>query len=420
MALQFPILLVGKRGSEASICQYQGSCEVLDPTRTYIFDANCGVIRSSGATGLPQAWGQNKGAYDIYIGTNLTAWGNSLFRSNPRLTSIYIPPTSTQCGVYAFWGATDLHTVTFGGDYHAFGAYSFRYCNNLTRVNFCTGSTVSGLIGGSYGTFVDCPNLTEFHVPINAWFGVSTWLGKTVVKDLPELIPSESSLTAYHSSGDIVKHYDRTSFGNNVSSNNANVYTLDLGTTVQSVGSSCFGYCVNLAGDITFPSGFVSGAYFGRQGANFDSMTFSEGITTISPLMFLQYAGNKQIDLVMPSTLLSIGDEGFNASGTTAWGELHLNEGLQTIGQQVWRDTRIGRNQTLVIPSTVTSIGRWSFSGSKFNRIEIKAVQAPVIGSTQFDGMTEVTDGSIHVPSNATGYPASIDGFTVVYDLPAG
>ena len=418
MALVFPISSAGKKSS-ANLCSYQGECEVIDPAVTYMFNANCGVIQSSGATGLPQSWGNNKGAYDIYIGTNLTTWGNSLFRSNPRLTSIYIPRTSTQCGIYAFYGATDLNTVTFGGDYHAFGSYSFRYCNNLTMVKFCTGSAVGGLTGGTYGTFADCPNLTEFHVPINAWYGITSWLGKTVIKDQPEFTPREGSLTAYHSSGDIVWNYDRTSFGNSII-NNANVYSLDLGTTVQTMGTGCFGYCVNLAGDITFPSGFVSGAMFARQGANFDSMTFSEGITSISTSMFLQYAGNKQIDLVMPSTLLSIGDEGFNASGTTAWGELHLNEGLQTIGQQVWRYTQIGRNQTLVIPSTVTSIGRWSFSGSKFNRIEIKAVQAPVIGSTQFDGMNQVTDGSIHVPSNATGYPASIDGFTVVYDLPAG
>ena len=419
MSLKFPISLAGKRSQDTAYCEYSG-CTPPDPANTYTFNADCSVRATFTGTGLPHGWQNGQGGnYGVYLGTNLTSLNNSVFRGNVNLTGVYIPRNITNGQIYAFYGCSNLHSVTFTGDYITMTAYAFRFCNALTMVKFCTGSTVGGLAGGSYGTFADCPNLTEFHVPINGWYGITSWLGKTVIKDQPEFIPREGSLTAYHSSGDIVWNYDRTSFGNSFTSN-ANVYTLDLGTTVQTMGNGCFGYCVNLAGDITFPSGFVSGSMFGRQGANFDSMTFSEGITSISTSMFLQYTGNKQIDLVMPSTLLSIGAEGFNATGANAWGELHLNEGLQTIGQQTWRFKNIGWNQTLVIPSTVTSIGRWSFSGTKFNRIEIKAVQAPVIGSTQFDGMNQVTDGSIHVPSNATGYPASIDGLTVVYDLPAG
>ena len=419
MSLNFPIALAGKRSQTSTNCEYIG-CTPPDPAYTYTFNADCSVRATFTGTSLPHGWEMDDANnYGVYFGTNLTSLNNSVFRNNLNLTEVYIPPTLTNGQIYAFWGCSNLHTVTFTGDFITMTAYAFRNCNALTMVKFCTGSPIGGLAGGSYGTFADCPNLTELHVPINAWYGVTSWLSKTVVKDQPEFIPREGSLTAYHSSGDIVWNYNRFTYGNSFTSN-ANVYTVDLGTKVQTMGNGCFGYCVNLAGDITFPSGFVSGSMFARAGANFDSMTFSEGITSISTSMFLQYTGNKQIDLVMPSTLLSIRDEGFNATGTTAWGELHLNEGLKTIGQQVWRNTRIGRNQTLVIPSTVTSIGRWSFSGSKFTRIEIKAVQKPSIGSTQFDGMTEVTDGSIHVPSNAVGYPVSIDGLTVVNDLPAG
>ena len=63
MALVFPISSAGKKSS-ANLCSYQGECEVVDPAVTYLFNANCGVIQSSGDTSLPQSWGNNKGAYD--------------------------------------------------------------------------------------------------------------------------------------------------------------------------------------------------------------------------------------------------------------------------------------------------------------------------------------------------------------------
>ena len=426
MSLNFPLPLAGKRpSSSVNLCSYQGECEVLDPALTYMFNASCGIIQQSQKTGLPQSWGSNKGAYDIHIGSNLTAWGNSLFRNNPRLTSIYIPPTSTQCGIYAFWGATDLHTVTLGGASHTMGSYSFRYCNNLTRLNCCSPSPVGGLIGGSYGTFANVPNLTEVHVPVNGWAGTTSWLGLTVIHDLPAVTPEAGSTVAYDSAGNIVAYRPAawTSIPNNWGANNANIHTVEIGANVATLGSNVLGYCTNLTGDVTFPGSVTSfGDFFGRQGANFDNITFSEGITTIGSKTFLQYSGNKAIDLVMPSTLTHIEDEAFNSSHVNSWDQLYLNEGLQVMGQQVFKHSaNLGTNQTLVIPSTMTSLNRWNFRGSRFNRIEIHAVTKPaVLNGDAFINMSYVADNSIHVPSNATGYPATISGFTVVYDLPAG
>ncbi|MGB2185113.1 MAG: leucine-rich repeat protein [Akkermansiaceae bacterium] len=72
----------------------------------------------------------------------------------------------------------------------------------------------------------------------------------------------------------------------------------------------------------------------------------------------------------------------------------------------------------LIIGKNVTSIGEYAFAFSTVNRIEIHAVTAPTIGLYAFNFVFPA-DSSIHVPSNATGYAASYDGLTVVYDLPA-
>ena len=239
MSLNFPISLCGCPPNEDSICQYQGSCEVLDPTRTYLFDANCGVIKSNGATSLPQSWGSNQNVYVIYIGSNLTAWGNSLFRSNPRLTEIYVPPTAINCGIYAFWGADDLHTVTFGGSTHNVGAYSFRYCNNLTRVNFCHPGVVKGLNKGTYGAFANCPNLTEVHVPENGWAGSTAYDSRTVVHDLPPYTPTSSDTVAYAADGNIV-NVAPASIPYAWLVNNLKVTSITFGTGTTTTGDRAF------------------------------------------------------------------------------------------------------------------------------------------------------------------------------------
>jgi hypothetical protein len=307
MSLKFPISLTGKRSS-ADLCSYQGECEVLDPTRTYLFNANCGVIQSSDATSLPQNWGSNKGAYDIYIGSNLTTWGNSLFRSNPRLTSIYVPPTSTQCGIYAFYDSTDLHTVTFGGHYHAFGAYSFRYCNNLTRVNFCSPTPNGGVTGGTYGTFADCPNLTEIHVPENGWAGITTKYDRTIVRDLPpaEILPENtyafdaSSIVYRLATGNIVNNFAR--YFNPVSS-------IQIGTNATTIGSAAFRQhdCT----EINIPSNITTignDAFFQGSQTNV-ALNFSEGLRTIGGSSFesTRWAG----DIFLPTTLTSVGGRAF-------------------------------------------------------------------------------------------------------------
>ena len=401
-------------------CAYDG-CPPVDPALSYAFNADCSINASTSLAAIPVDWQKaDGGVAGIYIGPNVTSFGNNAFRGCYNLQEIWIPNQYINTNNYPFYDCSNLHTVNFSADSGSWKAYSFRYANALTTWNFCTASLPSGLASGTYGIFADVNNLTEIHVPANAWVGVTSYEGRTLVKDLPDYVENPISTTVKDANGDYVFSKNQTSFGNNSFAYNANVVSLKIGDNLSSVGSAFCGNCVNLVGDVTFPSGFVSGSFFGRQGANFDNITFSEGITSISSSMFLQYTGNKNIDLVMPSTLTSIGSEAFNSNDNNSWGELYLNEGLQTMGQQTFKfGSNMGNNQTLVIPSTMTSLGRWNFRGTKFNRIEVKPRVYFALSGDAFSNMSFIADNSIHVPSNATGYPATISGYTVVYDLPA-
>lgn len=249
MSLNFPVSLCGCPPTENDVCGYQGGCEVLDPTITYLFRQDCSIIQQSGATSLAQSWGSTKNAYGIHIGSNLTTWGNSLFRSNPRLTSLYIPKESTQCGIYAFWGATDLETVTFGGQTHTFGSYSFRYCNNLTRLNFCSPGIVSGIQTGTYGAFSGLTGITEAHIPENGWGGNTTVnFGGTVgtiplIRDLPPVTPDPRYTYTFSPNGNILKFAAGASIPYAWLNGAVQVASIQFGTNHTSTGDRAFRNC---------------------------------------------------------------------------------------------------------------------------------------------------------------------------------
>ena len=139
--------------------------------------------------------------------------------------------------------------------------------------------------------------------------------------------------------------------------------------------------------------------------------------TSCSVLVEGCFYGSKIADsLVIPENVTTIGQGAFfniNALSSLSF----VGNGIKDIGILAFQGSTI--SGTLTIPSSITHIRDRAFrSCNNISRVEILAVNAPVIGSNYTFDMTGITE--IHVPSNATGYAASYQGKTVVYDLPAG
>ena len=150
-------------------------------------------------------------------------------------------------------------------------------------------------------------------------------------------------------------------------------------------------------------SNFNKRVYFGT------SCTHTGGYT---------FYGDAQLygNLIFPENVEIIGYQCF-FNCTKIAGVTFLGNGLRRILGLAFQGVKA--TGTLSIPSSIEDIQGRAFRFSTFNRIEIHAVQAPTISTTfTFAEMPNVTE--IHVPSNATGYAASYNGLTVVYDLPAG
>ena len=119
--------------------------------------------------------------------------------------------------------------------------------------------------------------------------------------------------------------------------------------------------------NITIPSKVgdraVTGVYEGAFSTDIESVTLSEGITTIQRAAFLNCANLKTV--VLPSTLLHIGEYAFL---TCPIENINFPEGLLTIGRQAFPQVQCKK---LVIPASVTSIGVNAFRKSAIEELTI-------------------------------------------------
>jgi len=174
----------------------------------------------------------------------------------------------------------------------------------------------------------------------------------------------------------------------------SSLYGLVIGTSCTAIGSLAFYYCTGLTGSLVIPDSVTS---IGDQA--FDNctgftgtLTFGNGVTVIGSSAFYACAGFTG-SLTIPDNVINI-DGGGTFNDCT------------------------GFTGTLTIGNGVTNIGANAFNGcSSITRIEILATTAPTIAISAFLNMTAVSPAEIHVPVGATGYAATYNGLTVVYDL---
>ena len=105
------------------------------------------------------------GCKNSTIPAGVTSIGNYAF-SYTGLTSIEIPASVTTIGAAAFWGCSNLATVTFaeGSQLESIGNNAFQQCYNLTSITIPASVTSIG----SY-VFQSCNNLASITVADGQW-----------------------------------------------------------------------------------------------------------------------------------------------------------------------------------------------------------------------------------------------------------
>ena len=146
---------------------------------------------------------------------------------------------------------------------------------------------------------------------------------------------------------------------------------------------------------------------------NADRVEIGTSCTSIGSMAFYFCTGFTG-SLVIPDSVTFIGDNSFLFSSFN--GSLTIGNGVTTIDQNAFFGSEF--TGSLTIGNSITTIEGAAFAGcSSITSVSILATTAPTINGGVFAGMGGVSPAVIHVPVGATGYAASYDGLTVVYDL---
>ena len=131
-------------------------------SNTYVKDKNLCILKFDKE--VTEIW---EGAFygcsnltSISIPPSIMKIGRFAFRGCSNLTSISIPPSVSEIGRSAFSGCSSLTSISIPPSVTEIGEYAFRYCSDLTSI--IIPPSVTRILEGA---FSDCSNLTEIHIP---------------------------------------------------------------------------------------------------------------------------------------------------------------------------------------------------------------------------------------------------------------
>ena len=296
--------------------------------------------------------------------------------SNTAASKILLPSTLVEIGEESFSEIKELKDIDFShvNSDLIFGDFAFSSCTGLTEINFPDNVGVIDFNAVFHG----CTNMKAFNVsPTNPNYttgedGVLYNKSETVVVYLPEGI-SEYSIP------DTI-----TTIGGGAFYNKKNLVSIVIPTGVTSIGTTAFEGCSNLS-SVTFTPGGQSPLTIGNRAF---------------------YGCSALTSIALPERTVSIGAESFYNSALSS---VTLNEGLVSIGDSAFRNTK--SLNTISIPSTVSSIGGYAFYSSELSSISFPAAASAedtveltlgsnVFGSTKFAELT-LPERLVGIPENA-------------------
>ncbi len=315
----------------------------------------------------------------------------------------------TGIGYEAFYGCSDLKSITIPNSVTSIGSFAFEYCSSLENITIPDSVASIGI-----DAFSRCSGLKEVHISdVAAWckidfadylanplsYAGSLYLNGELVTDLviPDGVTSigGAAFSGCRSLESITIPDSVTSIGRAAFSNCRSLESITIPDSVTSIGGYAFQYCSSLE-SITIPDSVTSiGGYAFQYCSSLKSITIPDSVTSIGTYAFY-YCSNLE-NITIPDSVTSIGTYAFyycsnlevHISDIAAWckidfadyanplsyaGSLYLNDKLVT---------------DLVIPDGVTSISSYAFESCK----NIKSVTIP-------DSVTSIGKNAFYDCSN--------------------
>ena len=360
---------------------------------------------------------------ELHFFTGLTSIGTEAFYGCTNLSTVTMPNSITSIGNLAFWSCRKITSISIPNSVTVIEDYAFNRCSGLTSIAIPESVTSIGK-----GAFLSCDNLASFNIPNSvtyigyAAFGFTAWYdnqpdGLLYIGDFLygyKGVMSENSIIEIKEG---TKRIVDMAFYecNNISSISipngiigigekafegcSGISSIIIPNSVSSIGKGAFQSCTNLTSvDISNSLTTIDDFTFGLC-SKLTSVTIPDGVTKIGTKAF---SGTNLATLTIPNNVTAIGYCAFEYCNSLI--SLDIPSSVTIIDKEAF----IGCSKlaSVIIGNGVSTIGDYAFAQCN----ELKSVtmenKSPIsISSSTFSNRANAT---LYVPSGAkTAYQAA-------------
>ena len=309
------------------------------------------------------AFAIGSGLTEYTISDSIISIEADTFRSCTSLAVVNIPDSVTSIGGFAFYNCTNLSSITIPHNVTTIGSLAFMECDLLMEI-YCKPTTPPSIfyLYKEY-EYRDDVIITNGSFPFNNGMKI--------------YVPHESFSLYTQFSSSANGNVDQTNWSKYTSYIVG--YDFESSEVVDKAENRTIWYAAMAKFDEsswsyeTFGANIVSHEW-DASGSN-GLITFDKSITTIGAYAFYCGNGNKLLDIVIPDSVTSIGNNAFDGAD---FRNVNIPNGVTYIGDYAF--SCCGSLQSVTIPENVKTIGKYAFAYGGINEVYCKASTPPTLG----------------------------------------
>ena len=322
--------------------------------------------------------------------------GIKYYLNDQEITTLEIPSGITSIGDGVFLSSNSLTNLTLSSKVTSIGESAFRNCSNLKDVRYYIYDDLATYIQKGHPAFyVNC--------------GIKYyWNNQEITTlEIPSSVTSIGNNAFYGCNGltSVDLPSSITKMGECVFYNCQNLSSVKLPSEITAISNSAFGECISLK-NIELPAGITSiGDDAFVNCSNLQNINLPSGITTIGTGAFW-YCSNLT-NVILPSALASIGAIAFANCSNLA--NVTLSSNITSIGYSAFSDCNSLKK--LTISKDVTSIKDIRFY-YEYDELELESVyvawENPIEAGSFFDRI-KISNCTLYVPQGTKEAYANAD-----------
>ena len=385
-----------------------------NPEPTIVASGYCGAEEN----GENISWELDSNGLLTVSGTGkmqILSYSDSPWKKDNRIREATISYGITNIGSFAFYGCTELTSITIPDSVTVIEGCAFDSCTGLTSITIPDSVTSIGL-----GAFCRCTGLTSITIPdsvtdieISAFQGCTGLTSITIPDSVTSICVSAfencTGLTSITIPDSVTSISDETFEGC------TGLTSITIPDSVTSIGYSAFGNCTGLSSitipdsvtsfeprvfkgctgltSITIPDSVKSISYEAFHGcAGLTSITIPDSVTDIENSAFQGCTGLTSITI--PGSVTGIGTSTFE--GCTGLTSIAIPDSVKSISYEAFQGCT--GLTSITIPDSVTSIGRTAFGDCNNINSLILSVNPNVFETELRDFFPTSITANVYVP----------------------